>query len=265
MEFIDQIGRKIDISKPVKKIVSLVPSLTELIVYLGLEAELVGLTKFCVHPEDLKKSKKIVGGTKKVNIQKIHDLNPDIILCNKEENTLEMVMDLEKFAQVHVSNVITFEDSLELITEYGLLFNKEENATELVSELSQKKKSFQHNISETKLKVGYFIWREPWMVVGANTFINSMIELNGWKNCFIKEEGRYPEININNLKGLDLDLILLSSEPFPFKQKHIAEISNYSKARIEIVNGEFFSWYGSRSLLTFDYFEKFQNYLSIPL
>ena len=261
----DQIGRELEISKPLDRIVSLVPSLTELLVYLGLEEKIVGITKFCIHPEDLRKKKTIVGGTKKVHLDKIRALNPDIILCNKEENTLEMVLDLEKICPVHVSNIITFQDSLELISKYGTLFNKEQTALELVTALSDKKSLFEANLSSEKLRVAYFIWRKPWMVVGGNTFINSMLELNGWINVYKDSKERYPEIDLDQLKNKDLDLILLSSEPFPFQEKHIAEIQEHSDARIEIVNGEFYSWYGSRQLESFKYFEDLQSYLSTPL
>ncbi|WP_026839540.1 ABC transporter substrate-binding protein [Gillisia sp. JM1] len=261
----DQLNRDIDISRPFNRIISLVPSLTELVIYLGLEEKLVGITKFCIHPEGLKKTKTIVGGTKQVHLDKIRDLKPDLILCNKEENTLEMVQDLEKICQVHISNIITFSDSLELIKKYGLLFEKEKKANELVSELSKKNSSFQANLSSKKIKVAYFIWRRPWMVVGGDTFINSMLELNGWENIYKGSEGRYPEIDLELLKDQNPDLILLSSEPFPFQQKHIDEIRVFSNARIEIVNGEFFSWYGSRQLKAFDYFKELQLYLSMPL
>ena len=261
----DQIGRELEISKPLDRIVSLVPSLTELLVYLGLEEKIVGITKFCIHPEDLRKKKAIVGGTKKVHLDKIRALNPDIILCNKEENTLEMVLDLEKICPVHVSNIITFQDSLELISKYGTLFNKEQKALELATALSDKKSLFEANLSSEKLRVAYFIWRKPWMLVGGNTFINSMLELNGWINVYKDSKERYPEIDLDQLKNKDLDLILLSSEPFPFQEKHIAEIREHSNARIEIVNGEFYSWYGSRQLESFKYFEDLQSYLSTPL
>ena len=265
MEVTDQIGRDVKISKPIQRIVSLVPSITELIVHLGLENQLVGITKFCVHPAHLKRSKTIVGGTKEVHLDKIIAIKPDIILCNKEENTLEMVLELEKISPVHVSNVITFKDSIDLIEMYGDVFNKENNALQLVSNLSDAFKKFQESLPSKKLKVGYFIWRAPWMVVGANTFINSMLELNGLKNAFSIYKGRYPEINLRDIKSLDLDLILLSSEPFPFKDKHVLELQQYTSARVEIVDGEFFSWYGSRTLEAFEYFKKFRNYLSIPL
>lgn len=265
MKVKDQLDREIELSKPFKRIVSLVPSLTELIVDLGLENELEGITKFCIHPKDLKSKKTIVGGTKKVHLDKIKDLDPDLILCNKEENTLEMVKELESITQVHVSNVITFEDSIDLIKDYGVLFNKTETATNLVSELINQKNLFREKLNSKKLRVAYFIWRKPWMVVGGKTFINSMLEINGWENIYKNADSRYPEISLENLKEQKPDLILLSSEPFPFRQNHLDEIREFSNPRIEIVDGEFFSWYGSRQLKAFQYFHELQNYLSTPL
>ncbi len=118
----DQLGREVILEGVPKRIISLVPSQTELLCYLGLEASIVGITKFCVHPENLRKEKKIVGGTKNVHFDRIRDLSPDIILCNKEENTLEMVLELEKIAPVHISNVISLEDTYQLISQYGEIF-----------------------------------------------------------------------------------------------------------------------------------------------
>jgi len=265
MIILDQIDRELEISRPLNRIVSLVPSITELLVYMGLEEQILGITKFCIHPENLRKTKTIVGGTKQIHIEKIRALKPDIILCNKEENTLEMVLDLEKICPVHVSNIITFEDSLDLIEKYGDLFGKEEAADKLVSDLNNKKADFEANLTSEKLKVAYYIWRKPWMVVAGSTFINSMLELNGWVNVYADSKNRYPEIDLEEIKNKDLDLILLSSEPFPFQNKHIAEIREQCSARIEIVDGEFFSWYGSRQLDSFKYFEELQNYLSTSL
>ncbi len=261
----DQLDREVDISRTFNRIVSLVPSLTELVVYLGLKEKLIGVTKFCVHPEGLKESKTIVGGTKQVHFDKIKQLKPDLILCNKEENTLEMVQQLEKICQVHVSNIISFSDSLELISRYGVLFQKEKKSKQLILDITEKKRSFQKHLDTKKLKVAYFIWRKPWMVVGGNTYIDSMLELNGWDNIFKESSGRYPEIDLENLEDKNLDLILLSSEPFPFQQKHIEEIRAFSNVRIEIVDGEFFSWYGSRQLKALEYFKELQTYLSKPL
>ena len=258
----DQLQRELNIKAVPKRIVSLVPSQTELLVALGLEENIVGITKFCVHPEHLSKSKSIVGGTKKVHFEKIRELNPDIILCNKEENTLEMVLELEKIAPVHVSEIIDFEDVLNLIEMYGKLFDRSQGANQLNLKLQDKKRKFEKEIPVIQKKVAYFIWRGPWMVAGGNTFINSQLKLNGWENIFENKESRYPEITVEELKDLKLDLILLSSEPYPFKEKHVEEIRQICNVRVELVDGEYFSWYGSRLIPAFDYFKKLQKLLS---
>ena len=261
----DQLNRDIQLDKIPQKIVSLVPSQTELLSYLGLEDKIVGVTKFCVYPSRLRKEKKVVGGTKTVQFDTIRDLNPDIILCNKEENTQEMVRELQKIAPVHVSEINNFEDSLELIAMYGELFQCVEKSAELIVNLKSENEKFQAQIPEKGLKVAYLIWKNPWMAAGGNTFINSMLKLNGLKNVFESNPDRYPQTTLRKLKLLKPDLILLSSEPYPFKRIHVQEIKEVCDVPILQVNGEFFSWYGSRSLPAFGYFEDFQEQLSKPL
>jgi len=261
----DQLQRELNIKDVPKRVISLVPSQTELLVSLGLEKNIVGITKFCVHPKYLRKSKTVVGGTKKVHFDKIRALNPDIILCNKEENTLEMVLELEKIAPVHVSEIINFEDVLILIEMYGELFDRTEEANQLNLKLRKEKREFEKEIPVIPGKVVYFIWREPWMVAGGDTFINSLLKLNGWENVYGNNESRYPEIKLEDLKKLKPDLILLSSEPYPFKEKHVEEMRQICNVRIELVDGEYFSWYGSRLIPAFDYFKKLQKFLSSSL
>lgn len=253
----DFLGRHLKFSQTPKRIVSLVPSQTELLVDLGLRDHIVGVTKFCVHPKDLRKKKTVVGGTKQVKINKIKALQPDIILCNKEENTPGMVEELEQIAPVHVSDIRTLEDNNRLVLDYGSLFDVEEKAKALVEKITAEQQQFQALVSnQPKLRVAYLIWRDPWMAVGQDTFINHMLELNNFENVFQHLE-RYPEIDINKLP--DLDLLLLSSEPYPFKNKHLEEIPLPSE-KIKFVDGEYFSWYGSRMALAFDYFTKTFKY-----
>ncbi|MFN4763325.1 ABC transporter substrate-binding protein [Gillisia sp. Q332] len=261
----DQLNREIHLEKVPQKIVSLVPSQTELLSYLGLEDKIAGVTKFCVYPARIRKEKKVVGGTKTVQFDTIRNLNPDIILCNKEENTQEMVRELKKIAPVHISEINNFEDSLELIAMYGELFQCAEKAEELIEDLKNEKEKFQAQIPEKGLKVAYLIWKNPWMAAGGNTFINSMLKLNGLKNVFETNPERYPQTTLRKLKLLKPDLIFLSSEPYPFKRAHIKEIQEVCDVPIILVNGEFFSWYGSRSLPAFHYFEDFQKQVSKSL
>ncbi len=251
----DQLGRRIEFIQPPKRIVSLVPSQTELLVSLGLSDDIVGITKFCVHPKIIRSQKAIVGGTKKVNYEKIKKLNPDIILCNKEENTREIVEYLEKEYPVHVSDIFSISEALEMIMQYGDIFDKKMVATTLVSKIRLEKEYFDNFISGVPQKrVAYFIWKDPWMVTGKNTFVDHLLKVNGFINVF-GDKDRYPEVSKEELGSLqDLDLIMLSSEPYPFSEKHIDELTNVTNAKIILVDGEYFSWYGSRLAEAFAYF-----------
>lgn len=256
MEVVDQIGRKITINEPPHRIVSLVPSITELICDLGLEENLVGVTKFCVHPNHLRETTSVVGGTKNVSAKKVKDLQPDLILANKEENTEDTVKKLSGFTPVHVSDVKHIEDCIDLIYRYGKIFNIQTRAEELISQINLKKEDFRNFIkNKDPMRVAYIIWRDPWMTVGSGTFINSILKLNNLENAFAHLE-RYPVVKIEDLKNSDLDLVLLSSEPYPFKQKHITEVKKeLPESNVILVDGEMFSWYGSRIIKAFDYFK----------
>jgi ABC-type Fe3+-hydroxamate transport system substrate-binding protein len=261
MQFKDQMNRVFELNKTPKRIISLVPSQTELLVDLGLEDSIVGVTKFCVHPTHLRKDKTIVGGTKNIKIDKIKELNPDIILCNKEENTKEIVEACEQIAPTHVSDIFTLDDSIELIRQYGEILSCKTQARSIIEKLDNEIFEFKQFIKDTsEKKVAYFIWKNPWMVAGNNTFINHLLELNSFKNIYNNKE-RYPVIELQNIiKNGNPDLILLSSEPYPFKEEHINEIKKHSsQSKVILVDGEMFSWYGSRLLKAFNYFKKLHS------
>lgn len=257
MMYTDQLNREIQLKKTPTRIVSLVPSQTELLVDLGLEASIVGVTKFCVHPKHLRMSKAVIGGTKQINIEKIRALKPDIILCNKEENTKAIIESLDSMALIHISDIYNLEDCFELIKMYGEIFKVKEKATALIVNIQNERDTFQRRFQNNEnLKVAYFIWKNPWMVAASSSFIDVMIREAGFKNSF-EDEKRYPEISLDNSKLKDADLIFLSSEPFPFKENHILELqTQIPNAIIKIVDGELFSWYGSRLLKSYTYFEK---------
>ncbi|WP_440069719.1 ABC transporter substrate-binding protein [Tenacibaculum discolor] len=248
------------IDKKYKRIISLVPSQTELLIDLGLEENIIGITKFCTHPEHLVRTKTIVGGTKNIKIDRIKNLQPDIILCNKEENTKEIVEACQQIAFTHVSDIFTLTDSLELISLYGSFFEKQVEAKKMINKLESKIIDFKKFIENKKSrKVAYFIWRNPWMVAASNTFINHLLELNKFENVYANAK-RYPEVNIKDILKKKPELILLSSEPFPFKEKHITEIKEHTSNSTPIlVDGEYFSWYGSRLLKAFDYFKELHS------
>ncbi|WP_396596238.1 ABC transporter substrate-binding protein [Dokdonia sp. R86516] len=262
MHITDQIGTRLAFDRTPQRIVSLVPSQTELLVNLGLEDHIVGVTKFCVHPLHLRGEKEVVGGTKQVDFAKITALQPDIILCNKEENTKEIVERLQAITSVHTSDIITVQESLELILQYGVIFKKEKEAQQLATAITKERTDFLKEMKKsTQNSVGYFIWKEPMMVAGGDTFINTLLEEAGFTNAFTSVEGRYPEVQAKQL--VDLDYIFLSSEPFPFKEEHIALFKKNTTARVVLVDGEYFSWYGSRLLNAYAYFRDLRSQLEL--
>ena len=258
----DPIGTIHKFSEPPQRIISLVPSLTETLYELGLEDQLIGITKFCVHPYHLKSVKMKVGGTKNVHVEKIKALNPDIIIANKEENTLAVVESLRSICPVFVTDIITFEDTLQTIEDFGLLFNKRTDAQKWTDKLKFAYEDFKTFMSDKPWqKAAYLIWREPYMAVGGDNFINEMLKLNRFINIYEHLEGRYPEVEIRKMRIQgDPELVFLSSEPYPFKEEHAFEIGRATHhAKTVFVDGEMFSWYGTRLFKAFQYFKALQN------
>ncbi|MFT4696938.1 MAG: iron complex transport system substrate-binding protein [Flavobacteriaceae bacterium] len=254
MVYKDQLNRTITLTDTPKRIISLVPSQTELLVDLGLKESLVGITKFCVHPKNLRKEIAVVGGTKNVHYDRIEKGKPDLIICNKEENTFEMVEDLQKIAPVWVSNILTLEDSLEMILQLGKVLNTSEKASVLISEINSERKIFEAFVkNNSSKKVAYLIWKNPFMAVGKQTFINDILKLNKFENILENESSRYPEITLERLK--EAEVILLSSEPYPFKNEDVTELKKALQKEVLLVDGEYFSWYGSRLKDAFTYFK----------
>ena len=237
-----------------KRIVSLVPSQTELLFDLGLNAETIGITKFCIHPESWFKTKERIGGTKTVNFDKIHLLKPDLIIANKEENVKEQIESLALNYPVWLSDVNNLPNALQMIEDIGILTGKSADANTLITGI---KKAFNKMPKIKKpVKTAYLIWRKPYMTVGIDTFINDMLQQCGFENIF-SDKKRYPEINMEDLRIAGCQLLLLSSEPYPFKQKHIDQLSTQLPGiKILLADGEFFSWYGSRLQQSPSYFKR---------
>lgn len=245
-------GRRVEIKYPPRRIVSLVPSQTELLYDLGLEEEVVGITKFCVHPEVWFRNKKRVGGTKQLHLDIIRELHPDLIIANKEENEKEQIEALASEFPVWISDIKNIPGALQMMQVVGLLTDREHKANTIVDDIVARFTKLQE--AAVKKRVAYFIWYKPWMSVGRDTFISNMITTIGWENV-LQDFERYPEINLEALKAYSPDTILLSSEPYPFKEKHIAEIKAVlPDAEVLLVDGEMFSWYGSRMLKAVSYF-----------
>ena len=244
------------IYKP-SRIISLVPSQTELLHWLGLENETIAITKFCVHPEAWFRNKERIGGTKAINIERIKALQPDLVIANKEENVKEQVEMLAEHFPVWVTDVNNLADAYGMIRDIGLLTGMENAALELVDAIKIKFDSIFQTVSINKgIPTAYLIWKDPYMTIGGDTFISNMLETAGFINVFRNQE-RYPEITVAQLRTINCKLVFLSSEPYPFQQKHMEELQQeLPGTKIVLVDGEMFSWYGSRLLEAPDYFIK---------
>ncbi|GAB3258174.1 helical backbone metal receptor [Larkinella harenae] len=255
---------------PPQRIVSVVPSQTELLFDLGLDREIVGVTKFCAHPASQVKKKTVVGGTKTLHLERIHALKPDFVLANREENTREQVEELQRFYPVHVTDLQTVAGALAMIQEVGQLVGKAGPANALAQEIENAFRCAGFVISRRatplasgKLSVAYLIWRKPYMAAASQTFIHSMLETAGFQPAF-GGLTRYPEVTEADLQACQPNLIFLSSEPYPFSQKHTAELQQICPdARIVLVDGELFSWYGSRMLKAPNYLRTLRQELGL--
>ena len=234
-----------------KRIISLVPSITELLYSFGLEAETIGITKFCVHPTHWHKNKKRIGGTKNVQIETIQKLQPDLIICSKEENIQEQIDLLAADFPVLLTDVKNYDDALQMILTLGKICNKENEAVQITNTIQN---NFSKIIIKQKINAAYLIWKNPYMTIGGDTFIHDMLLKAGFNNLY-ENKNRYPEITIAELQAANCQLLLLSSEPYPFAQKHIKELQLFlPNTKILLADGEFFSWYGSRMVDAPQYF-----------
>jgi ABC-type Fe3+-hydroxamate transport system substrate-binding protein len=249
--FYDQLNRAVTLASIPKRIISVVPSQTELLFYLGLDAEVIGITKFCIHPQDKVKRVTKIGGTKQLNIQLINDLQPDLIIANKEENEKSQIEELMTRYPVWISDINNLATAVDMIKRVGEVVGKKTEANELSNNILQQFNLLK--LSAKNLRIAYLIWRKPYMAAGTDTFINAMLQLCGFTNAFNKD--RYPEVTVDDLITASPNIVFLSSEPYPFAQKHIVEFEKLlPNTKIILVDGEMFSWYGSRLLHAPTYF-----------
>ena len=243
---------------PAQRIVSLVPSLTELLFDLGLDSEVVGLTKFCIHPANKVKEKTVMGGTKNIHLDRVTALAPTLIIANKEENTREDIEELQADFPVLLTDVVTLDDALDMIVTVGKAVERQAEAIELAAQIGKSFGVLAQQIATLNApspRVAYLIWRDPWMVAGNQTFIDSMLTVAGFANAF-GHQPRYPVVSPSDIQTADPEIIMLSSEPYPFTQKHLTELSKICPlARLMLVDGELFSWYGSRLVHSAAYFK----------
>jgi ABC-type Fe3+-hydroxamate transport system substrate-binding protein len=262
----DQTGRTITLSSLPQRIVSIVPSQTELLFDLGLDDEVVGITKFCIHPDSWFRTKTRVGGTKQLHPDKIRELKPHLIIANKEENVKEQVEELANEFPVWTSDISNLPEALEMIREVGKITGKQEKAHKIAEQVQYGFHSLSTSFSplHSRPKACYLIWKDPYMSVGGDTFIHDMMERCGLQNMFAHQK-RYPQVSVEEIRSSGCEAVLLSSEPYPFREKHVLELREMlgENMKIMLVDGELFSWYGSRLLQSPRYFEELGRRLGL--
>jgi ABC-type Fe3+-hydroxamate transport system substrate-binding protein len=259
MQFKDQLNRIITLNEAPQRIISLVPSITELLFSLDLGDQIVGRTKFCIHPKNQVSDIQRIGGTKNIHYDRIAELKPDLIIGNKEENKREDVEHLENSYNVWVSDVFDLESAYEMISFIGEICSRKKLSNEMIMNLQG---SFLQLSPKSYINCIYLIWRSPWIAVGGGTFINDLLQRSGFRNE-LDHVNRYPTLEQEQLKSLSPQVVLLSSEPFPFKEKHFDEVRHmFPEAVPYLVDGELFSWYGSRLLHSAAYLKHLHSELT---
>lgn len=253
LEIEDQLGHTIVLPQTPQRVVSLVPSITYTLYKLGLDQQVAGITRFCKWPAHWKKQKRVVGGTKDFKPERIAALQPDLILANKEENTKDLVLALQSLAPVYVSDVVDMATNNQFIADLGRIFNRIPSAEKLNDEITIQHQMLQAGLGARPLKAAYMIWKNPWMSIGGDTFINYMMAQAGLDNVFNSQK-RYPTLSLDMLKTINPEVILLSSEPYPFKEQdksYLQEI--FPDTCILLVQGEAFTWFGAYPAQAFSY------------
>ena len=235
--------------KKQQRIISLVPSITELLYDLDLGEQVVGITKFCVHPEEWFRSKTRIGGTKQIHLEKIKSLHPTLIIASKEENIKEQVESLTHYAEILVTDVVDYASALEMIASIGNATGTLDKAKTIIDQIEAAFQQLNASLQKQQfpsLPCTYLIWKDPYMVAGGDTFIHSMLQKMNCQNTY-GNQLRYPGIGFQDPEWHAAKIVFLSSEPYPFQEKHIHELSQmFPEKKFVLADGEMFSWYGSR-------------------
>ncbi|MDV7340196.1 helical backbone metal receptor [Terasakiella sp. A23] len=263
--FIDAIGQTHEQANN-PRILSLVPSITELLFDLDLAESVVGRTAFCVHPKESVKSVKSIGGTKQVNMDKVMAIDATHLIVNIDENPKELVDELKTFIpNIIVTHPNRPEDNVHLYQMLGNIFDRRDQAARLISELQAANTHTQMAAMDLEeKKVLYFIWKDPWMTISTDTYISRSLASVKLKTIPTESDRRYPEVDLESGILDEADAILFSSEPFLFKLDHLKEFSethNLPLEKLHIIDGEMTSWYGSRAISGLRYLVEFAKKL----
>ena len=265
-DLVDAVGVKHLPADSSARIVSLVPSLTELLFDLGLQNQIIGRTTFCVHPRDKVSAVRRVGGTKKVRVDRLRELNPSHVIVNIDGNEKSVAEEIATFVpNIIATHPIEPLDNLRLYRLIGAIFGREHEATRLCNAFEGAYGALLQTAAHLPVRrVLYLIWRDPWMTVSRPTYISRMLSLVNWTTVGGDANIRFPEVELSKELLGDTDIVLFSSEPYPFKQKHIDEFLTAMPSATQtltLIDGEMVSWYGSRAVSGLQYLRMFTSTL----
>ncbi len=265
--FVDAMGTRHDVATSTARIVSLVPSITELLFDLELAGQIVGRTGFCTEPRDKVKKVAKVGGTKTIDVAKIKRLAPSHLVVNIDENPRPVIQDLARFVpHVIVTHPRGPADNLALYRLLGGIFNRQAQAEALCAAFAKVWDEV-HTATRAwpRQRVLYLIWKSPWMTVSEDTYIARMLAAVGWDTWSPASNARYPSVDLTRAALANVDFVLLSSEPYSFSERHCVEILDLvpegSSTRVALIDGAMTSWYGSRAIRGLEYLRAFREEL----
>lgn len=264
-QLIDAMGTQHEVAQSTARIVSLVPSITELIADLGLTKQLVGRTGFCIHPRDVVKKIPKVGGTKTIDVAKIRKIAPTHLIVNIDENPRGVVEELAKFVpHIIVTHPNAPEDNLGLYRLIGGIFSKEEEAEGLCERfetaLGDLRAASAHWGRQQAI---YLIWKSPWMTVARDTYISRTLAAAGWDTFQVRSDARYPTIELTPEQLRSVSFVLFSTEPYSFSERHLVDLLDTmplgQRTRCALIDGSMTSWYGSRAVAGLAYLKEFRR------
>lgn len=250
----DASGIALALPRPPRRIVSLIPSITETLCHLGLADALVGVTVYCVEPRDVVRGKRRIGGEKDPDLAAIRALEPDLVIANIEENVREHIETLRAWSiPVWVTYPRTVAEALAMIRELGEVTGTTARAELMLAELEPLYARVRaESAARRPVPVFYPIWRQPWMTVGPDTYIHDLLAVCGGANVFADRAERYPTITLDEVAARRPEVILLPDEPFRFRRAHLADFAPFADVpavrdgRLHLVDGKPFSWHGPR-------------------
>lgn len=249
-----------------RRIVSLVPSLTESVIALGGADRLVGVTEWCIHPEEVVKSIPKVRGTKNPYIKKILELQPDLVLANREENRRRHVVELRRHVPVFLTYPRSVFDALKTVRDLGVILDASERAGEIL-EMCEFLLDGIHRTTNPYYHTACLIWRDPWMAVGPDTYVHDLLGHFGFVNVYREEDGRYPETTLEDLAERGPEIVLLPSEPYEFAEGDREQVQTvvWSKVpgcRAVLVDGGYLTGWGTRTLAALRYLTELRGHLN---